>query len=647
MFKYHKNPMAQPLGLGKSPRSIFQKNGGTNAFGERHWTIGDIGTSQGPGLESPDATGSSTYDGGEFAQRPISPMTEASGLGSAVEEYDEFTTKLGPGRRLDSQSRTTFERVYGTSFSNVQLHTDRVADATASRIHARAFTYGEHIGFARGQYQPGSLVGDVLLAHELAHVQQQRDASRAGSLSNDMSLEHDANRAAAGSVLSEFGFESARPQVKSGLRLSRCGVAKEAIEEYKTVEEDRDTKISDGIAVAAQHVPELQKLYNEKMKSPDIVDSLGGDFAHTAVGANTKKPEKGAKSDQGRTFSVIADLFEEKYHELHISPALRGVVLLHELLHQTHDEMFEDIYEGQGWGLEVALYHDLKESDAWGDLRPEEQKTIDERIERLNTGDEIPERRKHVKKSAVMFMLLLHQVRGFDQPDVAPKFIKEMKPETARALITELVDRGFDFGYLKDVDISAPEVGKKTGLSEDALRIVQWIDEHENLDPIYTKLVELGPRATAAADATAAQDAKAAADKKATHEANEKKRDELYRSLISSYAKTWFIKGQEGKKWKTKSEREKMTDRTMLETVTKHQTLQFYRHFTTAEDGTNASSHAIFLVDYTDELFVFDPSGHLFCNAKYMRMKARHQHLESIGTELGIAFKTYQDAAQK
>jgi hypothetical protein len=41
-------------------------------------------------------------------------------------------------------------------------------------LHARAFTYGNHIAFAPGEYDTDTSAGKHLLAHELGHVLQQR-----------------------------------------------------------------------------------------------------------------------------------------------------------------------------------------------------------------------------------------------------------------------------------------------------------------------------------------------------------------------------------------------------------------------------------------------------------------------------------------
>lgn len=83
---------------------------------------------------------------------------------------------------LSGAERAFFEPRFGRSFEDVRIHTDERADVAARAISARAFTYGTDIAFALGQYRPGTHRGRRLLAHELAHVVQQRGhgASPAG-----------------------------------------------------------------------------------------------------------------------------------------------------------------------------------------------------------------------------------------------------------------------------------------------------------------------------------------------------------------------------------------------------------------------------------------------------------------------------------
>ena len=84
------------------------------------------------------------------------------------------------GSPLVPALRTTLEPRFRADFSAVRLHTDAKAAALATAIGARAFTFGSHIFFNTGQYQPQTPEGLELLAHELTHtIQQQAVIQRA------------------------------------------------------------------------------------------------------------------------------------------------------------------------------------------------------------------------------------------------------------------------------------------------------------------------------------------------------------------------------------------------------------------------------------------------------------------------------------
>lgn len=63
--------------------------------------------------------------------------------------------------------------------AGARLHTDERAARMAEALHARAFTVGDDVVFARGALRPGTVAGHELLVHELAHVAQQRVRGRA------------------------------------------------------------------------------------------------------------------------------------------------------------------------------------------------------------------------------------------------------------------------------------------------------------------------------------------------------------------------------------------------------------------------------------------------------------------------------------
>ena len=80
-----------------------------------------------------------------------------------------------PGRGLDSSTRAFFEPRFGRDFSNVRIHTDASAAASAQSIRAYAYTVGDHVVFDAGKYAPDTEQGRTLLAHELAHVAHAAD----------------------------------------------------------------------------------------------------------------------------------------------------------------------------------------------------------------------------------------------------------------------------------------------------------------------------------------------------------------------------------------------------------------------------------------------------------------------------------------
>ncbi|GAA2354878.1 DUF4157 domain-containing protein [Streptomyces carpaticus] len=87
----------------------------------------------------------------------------------------------GGGAPLDSETRADMEGRLGADFSDVRVHTDARADASAREVGAHAYTVGRDVVFQRDAYSPGSHEGRTMLAHELTHVMQQRSGPVDGS----------------------------------------------------------------------------------------------------------------------------------------------------------------------------------------------------------------------------------------------------------------------------------------------------------------------------------------------------------------------------------------------------------------------------------------------------------------------------------
>jgi phage-related protein len=108
----------------------------------------------------------------EGGERLRAPTDEEQALPDAMER--EIAGLQSGGQPLPPPVRADMEARFGMDLSAVRIHTDDRAARLNETLHAHAFTVGEHIAFNDGRFQPESGAGRFLLAHELAHVAQQR-----------------------------------------------------------------------------------------------------------------------------------------------------------------------------------------------------------------------------------------------------------------------------------------------------------------------------------------------------------------------------------------------------------------------------------------------------------------------------------------
>lgn len=95
------------------------------------------------------------------------------GAGSpASAEASSAINSLGSGSPLSSNERVFFEPRFGRDLSNLRIHTGGTANAASQAINARAFSLGNNIAFAQGEYKPGTQSGRLLMAHEITHALQ-------------------------------------------------------------------------------------------------------------------------------------------------------------------------------------------------------------------------------------------------------------------------------------------------------------------------------------------------------------------------------------------------------------------------------------------------------------------------------------------
>ena len=182
-----------------------------------------------PGRSGPDAgdptSKSARAQSGEWngAQRAVGqaqPAAEAQGAPEA-------------GGGLSPALREQMEAAFGADFSGVEVHTD---SADAQAMGAQAFTRGEAVHFAPGEFQPGSREGQELIGHELAHVVQQRAGQAqpkvqrkgAGWVDDSQGLESEADamgRRAAGGQQADMGGRSSASRAHGGVVQGRFTVS--------------------------------------------------------------------------------------------------------------------------------------------------------------------------------------------------------------------------------------------------------------------------------------------------------------------------------------------------------------------------------------------------------------------------------------
>jgi len=106
-------------------------------------------------------------------ERPLRPSPDPARPGKATPAPAVEEVLNSPAHSLSSVQRSTMSEMLGLDFSHVRIHVGGQAASVAAAVQARALTVGQHIILGEKQWQPGTIAGQQLLAHELVHVAQQ------------------------------------------------------------------------------------------------------------------------------------------------------------------------------------------------------------------------------------------------------------------------------------------------------------------------------------------------------------------------------------------------------------------------------------------------------------------------------------------
>jgi hypothetical protein len=132
-------------------------------------------------VETHHATSTGRVDGPRVALRALHRQSSTGAAGGAVDAGTaaELAHELGRGSPLPSRLRQWVEPSFRADLGDVRLHTGPTAKRLNDRVEATAFTVGSDVVFRDGMPDTASPAGQRLLAHELAHVVQQRGAGLA------------------------------------------------------------------------------------------------------------------------------------------------------------------------------------------------------------------------------------------------------------------------------------------------------------------------------------------------------------------------------------------------------------------------------------------------------------------------------------
>jgi hypothetical protein len=136
-----------------------------------------LGTESVPILRRGCACGGTPGSAGECEQcrrKRLELRRSASAAAPAVAPPIVHEVLRSPGAPLDGSVRAQMEPRFRHSFADVRVHADGRAAESARAVGAHAYAVGPHVVFGAGRYAPGSAEGKQLIAHELAHVVQQR-----------------------------------------------------------------------------------------------------------------------------------------------------------------------------------------------------------------------------------------------------------------------------------------------------------------------------------------------------------------------------------------------------------------------------------------------------------------------------------------
>ncbi|MCM3870560.1 MAG: DUF4157 domain-containing protein [Pyrinomonadaceae bacterium] len=201
--------------------------------------------------------------------------------------------EVSGGSPLEPAIRKDMEEAFDTNFSEVRIHDDPVTEEKAAAVNAEAFTQDDHIYLGEGAPSLQSSDGRKLLAHELAHVVQKRQAG--GQQSSGINqpgdgFEVEADRAAASAAAGRpvhLTSSGAPPVVQ---RQSSGGLVENLVDKALT---SGISLTQDGWAVGGVTLNDLKKAGKAAEMSGEVLERVAkGNFREALDLVNPKDADE-------------------------------------------------------------------------------------------------------------------------------------------------------------------------------------------------------------------------------------------------------------------------------------------------------------------------------------------------------------------
>ncbi len=228
------------------------------------------------------------------------------------------TISTGTATKMPEGVQAKMQGSFGTDFSNVNIHQN---DNSATEMGALAYTQGNDVHFASGQYNPNTQAGQELLGHELTHVVQQREGrvkptkqGKGLSVNDNPSLEHEADvmgaRAATGKDVSVKGKGN--------------GVQKQEgdVVDTKTLEDQEkifQNKLNDFINALNGSITRLKTCYNSAYDKFDAYKDISFSGTAQVIAKNTFKEVLELIPYVGEYIETAFDIYVENRKEKYVN----------------------------------------------------------------------------------------------------------------------------------------------------------------------------------------------------------------------------------------------------------------------------------------------------------------------------------------